>query len=343
MLAIWFVYKYNMVYTYDADVDTKGLLYPRALLQLIVGLYMAEICLVGLFGLHAAIGPLVLMIFFIIFTALIHISLGDALGPLLNNLPRTLALRDDTLEDEPLPVEGISNTSNHMPAAETHGGSAADYYNMEEGFGMDDTVVSPPPAGAAADYYNTDEDFGMPATTPAAGQGTELPTDVEPQTARGIEGAHGFLSTAGTFISAIFTKKVDTLATEHEESPLTHFLHRLMNWITPDPTKKPNFLLKFLHPEVFDDYHILKKMLRDEPPPTEYPDYIKKRGYYPPEMWMPAPRLWIPKDEARVSRQEVAHSRDVVAISDAGAWLDEKGRITVEMEMAPFREPRVLY
>jgi hypothetical protein len=333
---IYFVYKYNMIYSYDSDIDTKGLLYPNALLHLIVGLYMAELCLIGLFGLHAAIGPLLLMVLFMIFTALVHISLSDALGPLLNNLPRTLALQDESLVAEDIPVEETNNTTTDGAPAAAQGGSAAEYYNMEEGFGMDDQPGATSQGGAAADYYNTGEDFGMDPN-PNPGQGTEL------QTTRGVEGADGFLSTLGTFASTIFSNKLNVLTADQEESPLTHLLHRLMNWITPDPTKKPNFLLKFLHPEVFDDYHILRQMLPTESPPTDCPEYMARRGYYPPEMWMPPPRLWIPQDEARVSRQEVAHSKDVVGISDRGAWLDEKGRVVADMDAAPFREQRVLY
>jgi hypothetical protein len=341
---IYFVYKYNMIYSYDSDVDTHGLLYPHALLHLIVGLYMAEICLVGLFGLHTAFGPLILMILFMVFTIMVHVSLNDALGPLLNSLPRTLALQDQSLADEGLPGEVISSGNSSGDAHANQGGSAAEYYNMEEGCDMEETNVQPPTAGAAAAYYNSEEDFGMESaldrTGPHLKPGGQPPTTTS---TRAVEGAGGLVSTLGTFAATIFMTKVNNSLPTDSESPLTVFLHHVMNWITPNPTKKPNFLIKWLHPEVFDDYYLLKQMLPTEPPPDNCPDHIARRGYYPPEMWMPPPRLWIPKDEARVSRQEVAHSREAGPISDQGAWLDEKGRIVCEVEKAPFREERVLY
>ncbi len=91
------VYKYNIIYSWDSDLDTHGLVYPRALMHLMYGVYLAEICLVGLFSLKSAFGPVILMIMFLIFTALFQISLDDALTPLMYNHARTLALEDKDL------------------------------------------------------------------------------------------------------------------------------------------------------------------------------------------------------------------------------------------------------
>ena len=51
----------------NATIDTKGRVYPRALQQLFVGLYLAEVCLIGLFAIDlgtsiGALGPLLLMV-----------------------------------------------------------------------------------------------------------------------------------------------------------------------------------------------------------------------------------------------------------------------------------------
>lgn len=334
---IYFVYKYNLIYSYDSDIDTKGLLYPKALMQLFVGLYMSEICLIGLFALHTAFGPLLLMILFLVFTAMIHISLSDALGPLLNNLPRTLALQDQSLAEDSTPDDNINPPNNSGTPPEVQGGTASDYYNMEEGFGMETSPHGAPPevhGGTANDYYNAEEGFGIDTTR------RPHPEPATRNTNRSIEGAGGFMSSIGKFAWLATSTKINAQA---EESGLTLFLARVMAWITPDINKKPNFLIKFLHPEVYEDYHILREMMPPEPPEVELPEQYLKRGYFPPEMWTPTPKLWIPRDEARVSRQEVAHTRESVPISDRGAWLDERGRIEVDVNMAPFKEPRILY
>lgn len=350
---MYLVYKYNLVYCFDADIDTKGLLYPHALMHLFVGLYLSEICLIGLFALHSAFGQLLLMVLYLVFTALVHISLSDALGPLLNNLPRTLALQDQSLAEDSLPDN--SDTLNQSAAPlEVEGGAASEYYNMEEGFGMDtDSNVPAAPTGATDDYCNTGEDFGMDTPRPAPPTGTQPEEATKPAAgtgtnARSVEGASTLASHLGKFAWVAFASKLTATAKESglvsptADSGLTLLLTRLKAYLTPDPTIPPNFLQNFLHPEVYSDFHILAKMM-PEAPELEIPEEVRRRGYQPPEMWVPAPRLWIPRDEARVSRQEVAHTRGCVPISDRGAWLNEKGRIDVDYDQAPFKEARVLY
>ncbi len=91
-------YRYNIFFVTDSNIDTKGLIYPRALQQLLTGVYIAEICLIGLFGIAAATGPIILMVVFLIFTILYHLSLNAALDPLLYNLPKTLEAEEETLQ-----------------------------------------------------------------------------------------------------------------------------------------------------------------------------------------------------------------------------------------------------
>merc|ERR1711939_710155 len=86
----YFAYRYNFLYVYNTGVDTRGAVYPRALQHLFVGLYIAEVCLLGLFATRlnnvGAIGPFVMMILLLIFTALFHIGLNGALEPLIKYL-----------------------------------------------------------------------------------------------------------------------------------------------------------------------------------------------------------------------------------------------------------------
>jgi hypothetical protein len=97
MALFYFAWRYNVLFVTDANIDTRGLIYPRALKQLFVGLYLAEICMIGLFGASVAIGPLVLMVIFLIFTILFHMSLNSALNPLLYNLPQSLLAEEESL------------------------------------------------------------------------------------------------------------------------------------------------------------------------------------------------------------------------------------------------------
>ncbi|KAH7030857.1 uncharacterized protein B0I36DRAFT_362663 [Microdochium trichocladiopsis] len=93
----YLAWRYNILFVTDSNIDTRGLIYPRALKQLLVGVYIAEICMVGLFAATAAFGPMVLMIAFLVFTALFHLTMNSAMAPLLANLPRSLGVEEQSL------------------------------------------------------------------------------------------------------------------------------------------------------------------------------------------------------------------------------------------------------
>jgi calcium permeable stress-gated cation channel len=92
----YLAYRYNVFFVTDTKIDTRGLIYPRALKQLFAGVYLAEACMIGLFAVSVAIGPLILMIVFFIFTILFHLTLNSALNPLLYNLPRSLEAEEES-------------------------------------------------------------------------------------------------------------------------------------------------------------------------------------------------------------------------------------------------------
>jgi hypothetical protein len=97
MSLFYLAYRYNILFVTDSQIDTKGLLYPRALQQTLTGVYLAEVCLIGLFGIAKTPGPLVCMVFFLIFTILYHFSLNAALDPLLYSLPKSLEAEEESL------------------------------------------------------------------------------------------------------------------------------------------------------------------------------------------------------------------------------------------------------
>ncbi|KAI0598292.1 hypothetical protein F4775DRAFT_190530 [Biscogniauxia sp. FL1348] len=96
----YLAWRYNIFFVTDTAIDTRGLIYPRALKQLFAGVYIAELCMIGLFGASTAIGPLVLMVIFLIFTVLFHMTINSAIDPLLYNLPRTLGAEEESLRTE---------------------------------------------------------------------------------------------------------------------------------------------------------------------------------------------------------------------------------------------------
>ncbi|KAF9884927.1 hypothetical protein FE257_000918 [Aspergillus nanangensis] len=95
LYLVYQAYRYNFLFVYDQRIDTKGLVYPRALQHLMVGIYLANVCMIGLFAIKGVPGPLVIMALFLLGTILAHISLNDALAPLYDFLPRTLDVEEE--------------------------------------------------------------------------------------------------------------------------------------------------------------------------------------------------------------------------------------------------------
>ena len=84
---IYLAYRYNMLYVHDTHIDTKGGFYSRALEQLMVGVYLGELCLLGLFGLNignsvVSAGPTVMQGVLIVVTIIFHIVMKRKLKKL---------------------------------------------------------------------------------------------------------------------------------------------------------------------------------------------------------------------------------------------------------------------
>jgi calcium permeable stress-gated cation channel len=98
----WFVFRYNTLYVTKFEFDTGGLLFPKAINHTFIGLYVMEICLIGLFFLETGVNPDgspnygvcvpqgVIMVISLIFTVLFHFLLNSTFGPLIRYLPITL-------------------------------------------------------------------------------------------------------------------------------------------------------------------------------------------------------------------------------------------------------------
>jgi hypothetical protein len=89
---LYVAYRYNMLYVYNTQLDTKGAFYARALEQIMVGVYLGELCLLGLFGIGVgsqlnAVGPVVLQVLLIATTVVFHILVKTKLKPSITSLP----------------------------------------------------------------------------------------------------------------------------------------------------------------------------------------------------------------------------------------------------------------
>ncbi|KAG5663446.1 hypothetical protein KAF25_001382 [Fusarium avenaceum] len=308
------IYRYNILYVFDSEMDSMGMFYPNALLQLIIGLYLAEICMIGLFALKLAFPPMVLMLILLIFTVIVHFSLRDSIFPLLQNLPQTLTLEEEIQEEEKAEAEAKLQAA--AESGEANGGSAANYFDTDQNFGEEE-IEEPP----------SDDEDGHPHDGP--------------QSSRGVEGAGGLKLMVTEWIKS--SSKAQ-LKKEVQQSGLKQFLDRWILAGSHTSGNKPTFLQRFLHPEVYEDFIALRKLIPfEELADADYSGDEKLSNYWPPELWMPKPVLWIPRDEARVSRQEVAHTRKITPITDVGVSLNVKGLLIVDVEDAPFPRMRLVH
>ena len=236
----YFAYRYNLMFVSNANIDTKGQIYPRALQQLFVGLYIAEVCLIGLFAIatgqsRGALGPLILMILMLIFTALYNIALNSALDPLLHYLPKSLDAEERSLLEQ------------------------------------------------------------------------------ERNAARGEypDGEKGAVSSARD---------------------------------TPPPHKKPNFITKFLRPDIYTDYHTMRRLVPKDVP-IEYTKEGEEEAYFHPSVTNRTPLLWVPRDPVGISSKEVHESGQIIPITDEGAYLDDKNKVVWDAQdgRPPIYQEKVYY
>ena len=97
LALIYLAYRYNLLFVFNSETDTKGLVYPRALQQTTTGCYLGIVCLIGLFAIKHSPGPLILMIILLVVCGLFHWSMNSAIDPLLKYLPKSLQVEEESL------------------------------------------------------------------------------------------------------------------------------------------------------------------------------------------------------------------------------------------------------
>jgi hypothetical protein len=107
------------LYTAQPKIDTKGHAYTLSLQQILTGVYLAELCLIGLFSLREATGPLIILVVLFITTVIFNYTTNRYFAPLEQYLPADLALEAEDDEQAPLlstAEEGESEALEHAEA-----------------------------------------------------------------------------------------------------------------------------------------------------------------------------------------------------------------------------------
>ena len=292
-LGMWFTYivwRYNLLYVLDSDLDSKGLFYPRALNHLLVGLYLAQLCLIGLFFLNGATGPGVLMILLIVVTALVHFSIVQAIFPLLQNLPQTLKLEEEIQEEEMIKAEA-ERARQENPESANHG-AASDYFDTEQNFGDEDDDLS----------AHSDDDVPDPVGN------------------RGLEGSANVRDTLGTWFKGFAKSAAKEEARsmgvdlDSEQREVPNFVQKWLN-----PHKHEDFIAIRKH---------LMSLPDELPDPGNDPrqSYHPPEVWAPkPILWIPRDDARVSRQEVAHTRQSVPIS-DKGAVLDENGLV----KVTVE-------------
>lgn len=97
---VYVAYCHNLTYVFVEGTDARGAHYPKALFQTFTGLYLGQVCLLGLFIVGKGFGPIVVQAIGLAFTIFCHYHLKDAFGRLLDVVP----------VDCMKPLDGVSHT-----------------------------------------------------------------------------------------------------------------------------------------------------------------------------------------------------------------------------------------
>ncbi|ODV61458.1 Phm7p [Ascoidea rubescens DSM 1968] len=86
-LLIYVAYLYNLTYVMDHSIDSRGRHYPKALFQIFVALYLAEVCLIGLFVFNKGWAPVALESILLAATVASHLYFKYKFIPLFDQVP----------------------------------------------------------------------------------------------------------------------------------------------------------------------------------------------------------------------------------------------------------------
>jgi hypothetical protein len=114
-----------LLFTVQPKIDTKGHCYTLALQQMLTGVYIAELSLLGLFSLRSATGPAIMLAILLVITVIYNVVMNRYFGPLEQYLPADLAIEsedgngDDDEEAPLLSEDGHPDSHIHRLAQRT--------------------------------------------------------------------------------------------------------------------------------------------------------------------------------------------------------------------------------
>lgn len=320
----WLVYRYNTLYVTKFRFDTGGLLYPKAINQLFTGLYVMELCLIGLFFLvrdaddagravgTPCKGQAIVMIILFLLTILYQYLLNKAFGPLFRYLPITL-------EDE-----AVMRDEEFARAQEKR-------WNLTEGeeYGDDINDVLEKRARRSAEESKQAEEIEM--------------KEIEARRERGrvdrrhlgsiVPSAMGNLLPAkGSWADRSRNQRArDSAMPGHDHFASLHRQHRKQ--VDPESQRSiVNPIGEALFSGLNDEIEDLTPEERDK---------LVQRAFQHEALRAKRPVIWIPRDELGISDDEIHRTQRFskhIWISNEYTGLDGKARVVYRRSPPDFSE-----
>lgn len=95
----YFSYRYTLIFMVQPKIETRGKCYTRALQQILAGIYIGELCLIGLFGLRKAKGPAIMLAVLFFATITYNILSNRYLNPLEDHFPDDMVDAENEEQD----------------------------------------------------------------------------------------------------------------------------------------------------------------------------------------------------------------------------------------------------
>ena len=328
----WVAYRYNTLYVTKFSFDTGGLLYPTAINQLFTGLYVMELCLIGLFflvrdvvivnGVAKAIGTpckpqAIVMIVIMFFTIIFQWLLNNAFGPLLRYLPITL-------EDE-----AVMRDEEFARAQEKRWAMEDDEEDREREASHD--KYNTRPSQSREESRNADQSFEMQPME----AGPDLKGDLKKLLPQMPQIPH-----APTKASWADRKDNKPRASElftpailpYIKSPRHRSHHHAKS---PDPEAQHSGTDRIgaaLFAGINDEIEDLTPADRDK---------LVRRAFQHEALRARRPVIWIPRDDLGISDEAIARTKafsEYIWISNEGTGLDGKGRVIYNRSPPDFSE-----
>lgn len=343
----WVAYRYNTLYVNKFRFDTGGLLFPTAVKQIFTGLYVMEICLIGLFflvedtdGNQACRAQAIIMIVVGIFTVLYQMVLHYAFSPLFRYLPITLedeaVIRDEEFaraqgqrwdskqayddDDEDNDEKSRPSTNN------TRTGRSAHRERSGEGLEMD-----------KLDSQRSNGHTGNDTLTPGRWADRSRSTSRERRSQD--FGREDIDLTKGSSSGAPTDSRTRQNHQQQKPKKLDRILH------PPDSSAGRKATAQDLEAQAAtkesDDFLFggISDEIEDLTP--EERDVLVDRAFRHRALRARRPVIWVPRDDVGISDDEIRRTNkltDHVWISNEGTALDHKGRCVFKRSPPDFSD-----